>query len=202
MFRSKNVLRNAGLYLLLGSLCAFIGCSKPETNQGSTTQTQASPDRDKDHGGEKKFTAPGTCSDPGNCDSNNTCPVSGTCTVIVVNNNGTATATIQGKTPTAGEQPYVCATSGTQIAWQTGAGGQQFIGDFGPSSPWTSVRNYIVGNSSTPDTETAGSAAGCYKYNLTVCNMVCAVPNKPCALQCGITDPIVIIGQDPKNAMK
>ena len=203
MLCSKSVVRNGVLYLLLGSLCGFLGCSKPDTNQASGGQTQLPPDKDKDkdrdHGGEKKFSPPGTCNDPGTCSANNRCPDSGTCTVIVAMDGGSATATIKDKTPLDSEQPYICASPGTPIVWQPAADGQQFIGDFGPSSPWSSRHNYVAGSSTTPDNETTSNSLGCYKYKLEVCNTVCLSP-KPCALQCGSKDPIVIIGQDPKHA--
>jgi hypothetical protein len=211
MFRSKKVLTNVLYCLLLGSLCVSLACSKPQKDQVSTASTQADSnkdkdrdrDRDRDHDGRLKFIPIGVCDDPGNCKQTNTCPASGTCTVIVANNSGVATATIQGQTPNASEQPYVCASAGTQIVWQSAAGAQ-FIGDFGGSSPWSSVHNYIVGNSTASDTETAGNRVGCYKYRLEVCNMLCSgTPPQPCSLQCGVSpDPIIIIGQDPRHTLK
>jgi hypothetical protein len=195
-----QIVRRTAFWLLLGGLCGSISCSqeKPKEDQRGPIKVMA---------------VPGACSDDySNCDNTNSCSTKGSACTIQVDidtSNYSATATLQNMSPGPKKQPYICIQSGTNVTWVAAKSGQQFSGDFGANSPWTSGKAYVAGNSigaGTPgkgaDQEIANNVSGgttkCYKYDLIVCPTTCNTAN--CNLQCGVHDPTVIIGGDPPGS--
>ena len=179
MLHRRAVLLLAAMSLLL----VLIGCEKEEKTRKPVV-VQAFP------------SAAGVCSLPatGNCMAANTCSSGGSCNIgLAINSSETVDLTLNGSALTNPHQ-LVCIPSGGSITWSVAASNSSFLADFGNAAPFTDNNNltYFGGTTTQPATHAAASANGCYKYNIKVCPIPGAAG--PTSLNCGQSDPKVIVG--------